>query len=396
MQYVTEVDPKSTPLVRSDPKLRGTRTKYVITHNPSYAHPGEEIYINLNVLGSSNPVDPNSIALRFTMSRTDQGSLVFNNLGSNLVQRLIVAIGGETIYDNSWENLLKTYSDLWLSQRDRTALTEFGICDELVRNPNDKTNKSAKKLADIFYKQKISIGKVIADQGMLFPSCMRENLSFTLVLADPKHILDKGTYMLNNLEIEYDVVDSSGLRELARAKYIEGKLLPFKSTSWLKQSNWSKDDTLINEVITSTKKSLNQIVMLFTKKNQRKNSEEFVFPCISKVNITVKGIPGSVYHGGMRTVDLLTEARKTFAPGQMKPVDFFCGDMFALCVDLRSCFNNNEYANGRNMYGDQSSVVLEIQRSESLGELEDLKCYSYVNYDCILKLNCDGMMSVIV
>lgn len=139
----TDQKPSFSWLSRSDPDLRGQRTKYIITHNPSTHQPGEEVYIKLGDLGSVHTIDPNSIKFRFIFSRTDPGPKLFNNLSANLVQRLVVTLGGETIYDNANENLIRTYTDLWLSQRAREELTEFGICDDLLRNPKD--SKDAKR-----------------------------------------------------------------------------------------------------------------------------------------------------------------------------------------------------------------------------------------------------------
>ena len=121
IQAEGDPNPSNSWLTRSDPTLRGLRTKYSITHNPSYAQPGEEVYINLGTLGSTSPVDPNSICLKFSVAKSDPEGMFFNNLSTALVQRLVVSLGGETIYDNSWEGLLKTYTDMWLSQRSREA-----------------------------------------------------------------------------------------------------------------------------------------------------------------------------------------------------------------------------------------------------------------------------------
>ena len=312
-QSTSDMDPSYSWLTRSKPNLRGARTKYSITHNPSYAQPGEEIYINLGALGSTHPIDPNSICLKFVASRGDPEGMFFNNLSGNLVQRLIVSLGGETIYDNSWEGLLRTYSDLWLSQRAREELTEFGIKDEMLRNVTDKSSKTTKILAGIFRTTKIPIGKIISDQGMMVPSAMAENLNFTIVLANAEHVVSKGSYSLSSLEVEYDVVNSTslGLRDTIVKHYTSGKKLPFKGVSWLRQSVWNKDIMLVNENINISRACLNQVIMLFTKAT-RSGSEEFVFPGISNVNVTIRGVPGSVYNGGIKTVDLLTEARKTF------------------------------------------------------------------------------------
>ena len=149
---------------------------------------------------------------------------------------------------------------------------------------------------------------------------------------------------------------------------------------------------LINENIAISQTCLNQIVMLFTK-TKRAGSEEFVFPGVSKVDVTFKGVPACVYNSGIKTVDLLTEARKTFS-GHMNPQHFFCGNRFALCVDLRGSFTPDEYGNGRSTQ-DGTDIVLAIRRNkEMMGDLdEDLNCYIFVISDAIVNLSTDGLTS---
>lgn len=329
IQAEGDPNPSNSWLTRSDPTLRGLRTKYSITHNPSYAQPGEEVYINLGTLGSTSPVDPNSICLKFSVAKSDPEGMFFNNLSTALVQRLVVSLGGETIYDNSWEGLLKTYTDMWLSQRSREDLTKYGLKPVDLRNPSKTSSKETRLLNKIFNKTKIPIGKILEDQGMICPNVLAENLSFTITLAKSEHVLSKGVYSLSGMEIEYDVINSTGL-QLTKAitnEYSKGKLLPFKGVSWLRRSVWNKDRMLVNENINISRACLNQVIMLFTRET-RSGSEEFVFPGIENVNVTIRGVPGSVYNAGIKTVDLLTEARKTF-DGHMNPKDFFCGDKFA-------------------------------------------------------------------
>ena len=264
--------------------------------------------------------------------------------------------------------------------------------DDASRNVTDKSDASAKFIANLFKTKKIPIGKIITDQGVMVPCEMRENFSFTIVLADSDKVVDKGSYILSNIEIEYDSLDFPKLKESVVEKYNFGKCFPFRKVSCLRQTVWKKDSMLINENIAMSMTCLNQIVMLFTK-TKRTGSEEFVFPGVSKVDITFKGVPACVYNSGIRTVDLLTEARKTFS-GHMNPQHFFCGNRFALCVDLRGCFTPDEYGNGRSTQ-EGTDIVLAIRRSkEMMGELsEDLNCYIFVISDAIVNLSTKGLTS---
>ena len=137
---------------------------------------------------------------------------------------------------------------------------------------------------------------------------------------------------------------------------------------------------------------MNQIVILFIK-DKRSGSEEFVIAGIKNVSVTIGGVPGSVYDTGIKTVDLLTEARQTFC-GHMRPHDFFCGDMFALCVDQRSVFSHDEYGSGRNTERGVG-ITLEIQRDPDMVPDGDLRCHVYVGYDALLNVNTQSYVSLI-
>ena len=383
-------------LTRSDPNLRGVRTKYSITHNPSYAKPQEEIYVKLDSLGSTNPIDPNSLCLKFVVSKSVPEGEFFNNLAACLIQRLVVDVAGTTIYDNCWEGMFRAYTDLWLSKESRDTLTEQGLKPPKLRNINEQSSKANQILHKIYSTTKIPIGKILQNSGMICPNILQKNLNFTLTLAKSEFVLSKGEYNLSNIEIEYDIVNSrSGqLTKTISDDYSNGKFLPFRNLRWVRRTVWNKDRLLINEEIQTSQKCLNQIVMLFTKES-RSGSEEFVFPGITHVNITVRGVPSSVYNTGIKTVNLLTEARKTFT-GHMDPKEFFCDNMFALVVDLRCYFDNSLYGNGRNLSNEDSVITLEIQRSKSLFELnEDLKCHIFVNSDSLMVLSDRGLESLV-
>ena len=390
-QSTQDMNPEHSWLTRSKDNFRGVRTKYCITHNPNTAQPGEDINVNLSALGSTYAIDPNSINLKFTISKSDEDAKFFNNISANLVQRMVVKISGNTIYDNSYEGLLRNYTDLWLSQRAREELTEYGLMDEATRNVTEKSDIGAKFIGNLF--KTIPIGKIITDQGAMVPCEMRENFSFTIVLADSDKVLDKGGYVLSNIEIEYDSLDFPSLKKEVITKYNFGKAFPFRKVSCLRQCVWKKDAMLINENIAISLTCLNQIVMLFTK-IKRDGSEEFVFPGVNKVDITFKGVPACVYNSGLKTVDLLTEARKTFS-GHMNPQHFFCGNRFALCVDLRGSFTPDEYGDGRSTQ-EGTDIVLSIRRSKEMmmtESFEDLNCYLFVISDAIVNLTTSGITS---
>jgi hypothetical protein len=58
------------------------------------------------------------------------------------------------------------------------------------------------------------------------------------------------------------------------------------------------------------------IVMLFTNKTKT-DSEEFVYPNIEKVRVTVEGVPNEVYSQGIPKTRLYEEARRLFGTSEI-------------------------------------------------------------------------------
>ena len=85
----------------------------------------------------------------------------------------------------------------------------------------------------------------------------------------------------------------------------------------MKKTEWSKDSTIFNETINVPRKSMKAIVMLFTNKTKT-DSEEYVYPNIEKVRVTVEGVPNAVYSQGIPKTRLYEEVRRLFGTGEIQ------------------------------------------------------------------------------
>ena len=62
----------------------------------------------------------------------------------------------------------------------------------------------------------------------------------------------------------------------------------------MKTTEWVNSSTLVNKTIDLPRKSMKAVVLLFRNKTII-NSEEYVYPNIESVKVTIEGIPNSVY-----------------------------------------------------------------------------------------------------
>ena len=79
----------------------------------------------------------------------------------------------------------------------------------------------------------------------------------------------------------------------------------------------NKSDTLWNINLNVPSQSMKGILLLFEDPAApfQRDTEAFCNPQMTKVEVTIKGIPNQLYSQGMRAYQLWEEARKHFAAG---------------------------------------------------------------------------------
>ena len=117
------------------------------------------------------------------------------------------------------------------------------------------------------------------------------------------------------------------------------------------------------------------VVMLF-KHADTVDSEEYIFPKIKKVEISIDGDPNAVYSKGMNTNDLYREARRVF---NVKDTDMteekFYDNKFALVFDPRNNADNSAMGSGCKVADTKTGVQLTITKEVTT---KDIKCEIFV------------------
>ena len=123
--------------------VKGNRTRHVVTFNPNKASAGEELYIDITKLKMDICLIPGSFHLLFNFKVSNTKSWFLNNLSKMLQKRLVVRLAGETVYDNSGENIYEVYKDLWKTNPQRLDMVEYGIAGENLRKLISKDDSGA-------------------------------------------------------------------------------------------------------------------------------------------------------------------------------------------------------------------------------------------------------------
>ena len=132
------------------------------------------------------------------------------------------------------------------------------------------------------------------------------------------------------------------------------------------------------------------VVLLFTKKDAG-DSEEFVFPNLTRVNVTVEGNPNNIYSEGLPQPDMYREAVRFFTNTECEK---YLGtnsvsrrkhytDKFACVIDFRTVDDDTVSGSGRKLVETQAGILLEIEKQMTTA---DVSCHVFVIADSLINI----------
>ena len=332
---------------------------------------------------------PNLLYLTAKFKSNNTKSWFLNNLGKLLVNCLGITVDGRVVYDNTEESPYSVYKDLWLTDKQRANMKDVGIMSEnlhklfLGDDSASKSNASDNLMLKVFGGLvKIKLGQILNDHrlfGLYGTNC---NIRHRIWLPKAEDIMvaqisqSVSRYSLEDIKLEYSTIQGSNIYNSALSSYQMERSLIYNHVTMMEQEVWGKDTTMINKTINIPRQSMKYIVMLFKKKTNT-DSEEYAFPSIKSVKVTVEGIPNSVYSQGLNMSQLFIEARKVFLNNDIDtlPITDFFTDKFALAIDLRTFRDNNVSGNSCKILNTQSGILVDITKEVTT---TDLICYIYM------------------
>ncbi len=364
--------------------LKSPKTHHVITNNPSSGSPGETLYVRIPKLTSNTFFVPGSFYLSADVKISgDDGNSVVNNLGRNLISKLIVKFGAEELYSLSEYNLYSTFKDLWLTKSQRENLVFQGIQEttfRALRSVKKTTNDATHARLLEIYKTKYKIPldfELLTTEGPLFTYAIEEDLIFELTLSPVRDIIVTSTtkgwnYELKNICLEYDTVSNPELARSLSNIYDQGMNIPYDYVTHLKSYKYTNQT--VNENINIPRKSVKGILILFTETftDGAADSEKFVDPKIEDVQITIEGIANQVFAQGMRPLDQWPEIKKHFMNEKNKINEvswidlekYHAENKFGLWIDLRTTDDNMLHGTGRKLQNTQDGIQLAMKIKE--------------------------------
>ena len=222
------------------------------------------------------------------------------------------------------------------------------------------------------------------------------DFEYRITLPQSKKIMkaqdgeDVGEYKLTDMHLEYEIIESEKLVKEVRSEYSARRSLRYDYTTMLKILPWSTSSTREVIDVNIPRRSMKAIVLFFTKKNSG-DSEEFVFPELTKVSVTVGGNPSDIYSEGLKRHDMYREASRFFGGPKYVFRREFYTDKFTCVIDVRTVDDESVSGSGRKLIGTQAGILLEIEKEVTT---TDLSCHVFVVADGIVNIIGEGIDGV--
>ena len=398
--------------------VKGIRQSVVVTNNPSTIDQNQQLLVRFPNLGAHDVIVPGTarLAFRITLVSTDANRSVVQNLGRAVVKKTTIRISGNEVMSIDDSDVYNCYLDLWKTDKERDNAYYQGIDTSKDRNvtkrrigagdkaSNTKDDAIAKAFGNRFY---IPLDFELLESHMPFyQSAFGDRLEYELTFNNYSQVIRatgdaNASYAIEGISLEFDMVTQVELANQIRVQYAGRLAILYDRILRHRKISYDKSDTLWNINLNVPARSMRGVLMLFKEPENafNRNSEDFYNPKITKIEVTVEGIPNQLYSQGMLAYQQWGEARKFFAGGKRQPetamvakdlelasVDLgkFLTEEFALWLDLRTTDDDQLHGNGRRVENTSEGITIQISKeAEAQGALD---VYLYVVMDAQLNI----------
>ena len=217
--------------------------------------------------------------------------------------------------------------------------------------------------------------QILTGHGIFYPQALFNDLKFQITLAQAAQVVrgsdaTKLKYRLANIELQYEIIESQTLaaeaesvlssgKEFAYDHVMEADLIPIDRGS----------DKNFSIKLHDQRRSLKAILLLFVEGYAAggRDSEKYVFPDLTKVSVTVNGVPNRLFNNGVEERDMWKMASRFFVRDKnkienMNLTKFYTEDKFGLLIDMRSVAPQEIHGSGKRLVNSTDGVHLKIER----------------------------------
>ena len=239
-------------------------------------------------------------------------------------------------------------------------------------------------------------------------------LTYELTFADYSDVINTtnpdATYTISNISLEFDTVVNASLSSQIRTEYMKSSIL-YGRILRARIIPLNDSSTSFSVDINSPSKSLKGVLLIFTKERSatifNRDIEEFFNPKITKVEVTVEGVPNELYAQNMEYRHQYDEILKHFGEGQLKEAGAiqknlqlhnvnkasYYTDKYALWLDFRTIDDNRLHGSGRRL--ENTSEGIRLQITKKAGEDVKLSCYLLIFQDAQINISDVQFLNVV-
>jgi len=404
--------------------VKGNRQSIVVTNNPSTIDANQILTIRFPNLGADDVIIPGTARLAFNIalhSGTDANRTVVNNLGRAIVKKISVKLEGQEVMSLDDADIYLCYHDLWMADKERLNAAYYGIhsgdrgntakirlgADDAVA----ETQPDASIAAAFGNRFAIPLDfEILTDHGPFYQAGLNDRLSFELTFNDYGRVITStdanASYHVTNIALEFDIITNPDLARRKRQQYDSETVMLYTRALRHRKLALNKSDVTWNINLNTPTRSLKGILLLFEDPAVGamgpafgRNSEFCYNPLITKVRVTVEGIPNQLYAQGMLPYHHWDEIVKEFAREDLKGAELSSTDLstyfrsrYALWLDFRSSDDRKLHGSGRRVENASEGVTLQLDKTvQAAGPLN---CYVYLLMDAQLNIGDGRLISV--
>ena len=296
--------------------LKGLRQHIIKTNNPSTIGPGELLTVRFPDLKENQVIIPGTTKLTFniTLAGTDVNRTLVGNLGRNIIRKLAVKLEGNEIISIDDYDILYSYYDCWKCTTERHNAVFQGIVETDGQTENaikhrinagDKASYAKDQMVASIYDNRFCIPldfEILESSLPLYQYGLSSRLTYELTFADYSNVIKAtdpdATYTISNISLEFDTIINASLASQIRTEYMKNSIL-YDRILRARIIPLNKSDTSFSVDINSPSKSLKGVLLIFTQERSAtkfaRDTEEFYNPQITKVEVTVEGVPNELY-----------------------------------------------------------------------------------------------------
>ena len=398
------------------------------TNNPSTIRPDELLTVRFPYLKENQVIIPSTTKLTFNISLvgTDVNRTLVGNFGRNIIRKLVVKLEGNEIISTDDYDILYSFYDCWKCKTERLNTVFQGIVEADSQTENaikhrinagDKANNAKDQTVASIYDNRfcIPLDFEILESGLpLYQYGLGSHLTYELTFAGYSDVIKAtnpdATYTISNISLEFDTIINASLASQIRNECMKSSIL-YDRILRARIIQLNDSETSFSIDINSPSKSFKGVLLIFTKERSATkftcNTEEFFNPKITKVEVTVEGVPNELYAQNMEYRHQYDEIVKHFAEGRLKEagavqkdlqlhnvnIASYYTDKYALWLDFRTIDDNRLHGSGRRLENTSEGIRLQITKES--GSAGKLSCYLYIFQDAQISISDAQFLNIV-